>query len=68
MQTDAIPKLLLTVKEACEALGGICPRTLYSRTHPRGSIPSVRIGSRVLYAVPDLEAAIERMKVGPAHD
>ena len=47
MPTDI--RLLLPVPEACKALGGVCPRTLWSLTQPRGPIPSVRIGSRASY-------------------
>lgn len=53
----AMPKLLLSTREAAAALS-ICPKTLYAHTAPRGLIPSVRIGSRVLYSVADLQAFI----------
>lgn len=66
MPTDI--RLLLPVPEACKALGGVCPRTLWSLTQPRGPIPSVRIGSRVLYAVTDLQTAIERMRGAQADE
>lgn len=52
-------KLLLPTPEACKALGGICPRTLWGMTWPRGSIKSVRIGSRVLYSVEELRKWID---------
>ena len=53
----------LGLREAANALS-ISTRTLWGKTDPRGPIPSVRIGTRVLYAVSDLKAAIERMKGG----
>ncbi len=62
MQTDYIPKLLLAVREACVALGGICPRTLWALTKPRGNIPCVKVGNRTMYAVDDLRAWIETQK------
>ncbi len=43
-------KLLLSAREAATALS-ISERTLFSRTAPRGSIPAVRLGNRVLYPV-----------------
>ena len=59
----ATPRLLLDAREAAAALS-ISTRSLWSITHPRGPVPVVRIGSRVLYSVADLQAAIERMKGG----
>lgn len=50
------PKVLLSKAEACEALGGICLKTLYNVTQPRGTLPCIRIGSRVLYSPDDLRA------------
>jgi excisionase family DNA binding protein len=47
-------RLLLSAREAAERLG-ISEKTLWSYTiragNPKGTIPSVRIGSRVLYSV-----------------
>lgn len=50
-------RLLLDAREAAQALG-ICEKTLWSATRPRGSIPCVRIGKRCLYSVKDLETWI----------
>jgi excisionase family DNA binding protein len=47
------PKLLLTRLEAAQVLG-ICERTLDTYTKD-GTIPFLRIGSRVLYSVQALE-------------
>ena len=47
------PKLLLTRFEAAQVLG-ICERTLDTYTKD-GTIPFLRIGSRVLYSVQALE-------------
>ena len=57
MPTETTPKLLLSAREAAKVLS-VCERTLFSLTAPRGPIPSVRLGSRVLYPVAALEAWI----------
>ena len=54
-------KLLLSTDEAAKALG-VCTKTLWSRTFPRGPIPSVKIGSRVLYSPGDLRNWIYSQK------
>lgn len=59
-------KLLLSAKEASESLG-VSDRTLWSNTVPRGSIPSVKIGGRVLYDLNDLRTFIERQKRSEAN-
>ena len=59
-------KFLLTAPEAARALS-ISEKTLWSHSAPRGTIPVVRIGARVLYAPRDLEAWIaSRRNVGGA--
>ena len=54
-------KLLLSQREAAKALG-ICPKSLYNRTAPRGDILCVKIGSRVMYDPRDLTAWIDAQK------
>ncbi len=54
-------KLLLSAREAAKALS-ICEKSLWSATAPRGPVPCVRIGARVLYAVSDLERWIDGAK------
>ena len=51
-------RLLLDAREAAKALG-VCAKTLWNATRPRGTIPSVRIGKRVLYSVLDLQRWID---------
>ena len=58
-------KLLLLVREAAEALS-VCPKSLWSHTEPRGTIPCVKIGVRVLYDPRDLAAWIDARKKGGA--
>jgi len=57
------PRLLLSTREAAAALS-ICQKTLWSMTRPRGDLPCVRIGARVLYDPRDLEVWIDRKKGG----
>ena len=54
-------KLLLSAHEAAETLG-ICEKSLWNFTQPRGAITSVKIGSRVLYSPDDLRAWIDAQK------
>lgn len=58
--TDSVAnvRLLLDARETSRALG-ICEKTLWSETAPRGTIPCVRIGKRVLYSVKDLQRWID---------
>ena len=59
---NGTPKLLLSACDAANVLS-VCARTLWSNTAPRGTIPVVRIGNRVLYAVADLTAWIDGQRV-----
>jgi hypothetical protein len=61
---QAAKPMLLNARQAAKSLS-ISTRTLHSLTAPRGPIPAVKIGTRVCYAVPDLERAIESLKVRP---
>ena len=53
--------MLLSANQAAKTLG-ICTKSLWSQTAPRGPIPSVKIGSRVLYSPADLQAWIDGQK------
>ncbi len=61
--SPSTPKMLLSAREAAEALS-ICEKSLWTRTQPRGDLPCVRIGTRVLYHIADLTAWIEAQKEG----
>ena len=61
-ETNSREKLLLTSREAAEALS-ISGRTLWQMTSPRGPIPVVRIGTSVRYAIEDLAAVVAALKV-----
>ncbi len=52
---------LLMIAQAAEYLG-LCERTLWYRTAPRGPIPCVRIGRSVRYDRRDLDEYIESSK------
>ena len=58
MTNNLAPKLLLSAREAARALS-VCERTLFSLTAPRGPIPSIRLGSRVLYPVAAIQKWID---------
>jgi len=56
-----VTQLLLSQREAARNLG-ICEKTLWSVTAPRGSVPVVRIGRCIRYSPDDLRAWIEEKK------
>jgi hypothetical protein len=61
---QASKPMLLNARQAAKSLS-ISRGTLHGLTAPRGPIPVVKIGTRVCYAVVDLEQAIETFKVRP---
>ena len=56
------PRLLLGPREAAKLLS-ISTGTLYNLSSPRGPIPYIKLGARTCYAVKDLEALIEKLKI-----
>ena len=64
-QTTA--RLLLPAPQAAAALS-VCEKTLWTLTQPRGSIPCIHVGRRVLYDPRDLLAWIDQQKGGRATD
>ena len=50
MSATETPAPLLVSTQAAAELLGISPKTLWSFTQPRGPVPCVRIGARVLYS------------------
>ena len=48
MTTNETEKLLLSNRQAADVLS-VSPRTLWGLTSPRGPIPCIKIGNRVLY-------------------
>ena len=55
------PALLVSARHAAKALS-ISERTLWGITAPRGPLPAVRIGTRVLYDPADLAKYIDGQK------
>jgi hypothetical protein len=49
MSDEPTQKLLLSAPEAAKALS-ISARTLWAYTQPRGDIPCVKLGARMLYS------------------
>ena len=58
-ETPAVPRLALRPREAAIALG-VSEKTLWSITTPNGSLPCIRVGSRVLYAPHQLRRWLNR--------
>jgi len=61
VETNTTPKLLLTVRQAAQALS-ICEKSLWALTSPRGPLQAVRIGRAVRYSIDDLRVFIEGKK------
>jgi hypothetical protein len=60
------PPLLVDEREARRLLGGLSVKTMYNLRRS-GELPSVKIGSRIMYDPTDLRAFVERRK-GERHD
>jgi len=56
-----IPKLLLSAEEAAASLS-VCPKTIWTLSAPRGTLPCVRIGRRVMYSPTALAKWIEEQQ------
>lgn len=53
--------MLVNTKEAAKMLG-ICEKSLWSRTVPRGTLPCVRLGRLVRYDPRDLQVWVDAQK------
>ena len=60
-QPDLLLSPLLPTRDAAHVLA-VSQRTLWGLTAPRGPIPCVRIGRRVLYSPADLQAFTDKQK------
>ena len=56
------PRFLLSVVETARALN-LSRKKLWEITAPRGDLPCIKIGTRVLYSPADIMAWIERQKL-----
>ncbi|MCX7428781.1 MAG: helix-turn-helix domain-containing protein [Planctomycetia bacterium] len=63
METQVADKMLVGAPVAAAMLS-ICPKSLWNYTAPRGTIPSITIGTRRLYDPRDLREWIESRKGG----
>jgi len=54
---------LLSPREAAKMLG-ICEKTLWNWTSPRGDIPRYKLGRLVKYRPKDLEEWLEKKRIG----
>ena len=64
MTPSTMPRLLLTPREAAQALS-VSQRTLWSLTSPRGPLPVVRVSSRaVRYSVETLARYVAERESG----
>ena len=61
--TTVAPRLLISAREAAAMLS-VSEKHLWSNSTPRGPIPAVKIGNRVLYSPRDLEAWVARASQG----
>lgn len=59
MKPATTTPLALSPREAAKSLG-ISERTLWASTVPRGPIPAVKLGGRVLYPVAGLQEWLTR--------
>ena len=55
---------LLSIREASELLN-LCEKSVWNHAAPRGSLPVVRIGSRLLFRREDIDRWVESRVVRP---
>lgn len=60
-------RLLLSLREAAKRLG-VSERHLWGLTAPRGPVPCVRFGGRVMYRPEDLRDYLARATLRPTAD
>ena len=58
------PAALLSIREASQLLN-LCENSVWNHAAPRGTLPVVRIGSRLLFRREDIERWIESRVVRP---
>jgi hypothetical protein len=59
--TQLLTPMLVDEREARRLLGGLCAKTMYNLRRD-GLLPAVKIGSRTMYDVVDLQSFIQRQK------
>ncbi len=60
-----VSALLHSIREASELLN-LCEKSVWNHAAPRGTLPVVRIGSRLLFRREDIDRWIESRVVRPA--
>ncbi len=56
---------LLTIGQVADQTG-LCSKSIWNTTAPRGALPCVKLGARVMYRPEDVAAWIESRVVRPA--
>ena len=56
---------LLSIREVADQTG-LCEKSVWNSTAPRGSLPCVKLGARILYRPDDVTAWIESRVIRPA--
>ena len=64
VETPAVTKLMSNRKVA--EITGLCEKSIWNATAPRGDLPCVKLGTRVVYRPEDVAAWIESRVVRPA--
>ena len=65
VETSVVAKPLMAIRPVAEWTG-LCEKSVWNATAPRGDLPCVKLGSRTLYRPADVEAWIESRVVRPA--
>ena len=55
---------LLTIREVADQTG-LCEKSVWNSTAPRGALPCVKLGARVMYRPDDVAAWIDSRVVRP---
>ena len=56
---------LSSIREVADQTG-LCEKSVWNSTAPRGSLPCVKLGARILYRPDDVAAWIESRVIRPA--
>ena len=56
---------LLSIRDVADQTG-LCEKSVWNSTAPRGSLPCVKLGARILFRAEDVSAWIESRVIRPA--
>lgn len=65
VETPVVAKPLMAIRPVAEWTG-LCEKSIWNATAPRGDLACVKLGSRTLYRPEDVAAWIESRVVRPA--